>query len=108
MKTITSYSESLASLLIAVAAASDSFNQDKIQRIIMLKKYYPKVSKLNCRDLPHRFMMVLEMLFKKPAGPTIMLVADFITVRMDTLSFLSQIVEASQTIFVEEDSHPLD
>ncbi len=48
------------------------------------------------------------MLSKKPAGSPIMSVADFITVRMNTLSFLSQIVEVSQTIFVEEYSHPLD
>ena len=37
-----------------------------------------------------------------------MTVADFITVRMDTLSFLSQNIEANETIIVEEDSHPLD
>ena len=37
-----------------------------------------------------------------------MSIADFITVRMDTLSFLSQNIEANRTIVVEEDSHPLD
>ncbi len=37
-----------------------------------------------------------------------MSVADFITVPMNTLSFLSQNIEASQTIVVEEDSHLLD
>ncbi len=37
-----------------------------------------------------------------------MSVADFITVPMDTLSFLSQNIEANQTIIVEEVSHPLD
>ncbi len=37
-----------------------------------------------------------------------MSVADFITVPMNTLSFLSQIIEEKQTIVVEEDSHPLD
>ena len=37
-----------------------------------------------------------------------MSIADFITVPMDTLSFLSQNIEANQTIVVEEDSHPLD
>jgi hypothetical protein len=51
---------------------------------------------------------VLEMLFTRPAGPPIMSVADFITVPMNTLSFLSQNIEASQTIVVEEDSHLLD
>ena len=37
-----------------------------------------------------------------------MSVADFITVPMDSLSFLSQNIEANQTIVVEEVSHPLD
>jgi hypothetical protein len=37
-----------------------------------------------------------------------MSIADFITVPMDTLSFLSQNIEANKTIVVEEDSHPLD
>ena len=37
-----------------------------------------------------------------------MSIEDFITVPMDTLSFLSQNIEANQTIVVEEDSHPLD
>jgi hypothetical protein len=37
-----------------------------------------------------------------------MSVADFITVPMDSLSFLSEEIEANQTIVVEEDSHPLD
>ncbi len=37
-----------------------------------------------------------------------MSVVDFITVRIDTLSFLSQNIEANQTIVVEEDSHPLN
>jgi hypothetical protein len=37
-----------------------------------------------------------------------MSVADFITVPMNTLSFLSQNIEANQTIVVEEDSHLLD
>ncbi len=37
-----------------------------------------------------------------------MSVADFITVPMDSLSFLSQNIEANQTIVVEEDSRPLD
>ncbi len=37
-----------------------------------------------------------------------MSIADFITVPMDTLSFVSQNIEANKTIVVEEDSHPLD
>jgi hypothetical protein len=37
-----------------------------------------------------------------------MSVADFITVNMGSLSFLSQNIEANQTIVVEEDSHPMD
>ena len=37
-----------------------------------------------------------------------MSIADFITVNMGSLSFLSQNIEANQTIVVEEDSHPLD
>jgi hypothetical protein len=37
-----------------------------------------------------------------------MSIEDFITVPMDSLSFLSQNIEANQTIVVEEDSHPLD
>ncbi len=37
-----------------------------------------------------------------------MSIADFITVPMDSLSFLSQNVEARETIAVEEESHPLD
>ncbi len=37
-----------------------------------------------------------------------MSIADFITVPIDSLSFLSQNIEADQTIVVEEDSHPLD
>ncbi len=48
------------------------------------------------------------MLFKTQAGPPMMSVADFITVPMETLSFLSQNIEANQTIVVEEDIHPLD
>ena len=35
-------------------------------------------------------------------------IADFITVSLNSLSFLSQNIEANQTIVVEEDSHPLD
>ncbi len=37
-----------------------------------------------------------------------MSIADFITVPMDSLSFLSRNIDANQTIVVEEDSHPLD
>jgi hypothetical protein len=37
-----------------------------------------------------------------------MSIADFITVPIGSLSFLSQNIEANQTIVVEEDSHPLD
>ncbi len=37
-----------------------------------------------------------------------MSIKDFITVRMDSLSFLSQNIEANKTIVVEEDSQPLD
>ncbi len=37
-----------------------------------------------------------------------MSIADFITVPMDSLSFLSQNIDANHTIVVEEDSHPLD
>ena len=37
-----------------------------------------------------------------------MSVADFITVHFESLSFLSQNIEANQTIVVQEDSHPLD
>jgi hypothetical protein len=37
-----------------------------------------------------------------------MSIADFITVHMDSLSFLSQNIEANQTIVVEEVSHSLD
>ncbi len=37
-----------------------------------------------------------------------MSIADFITVSMDSLSFLSQNVEARATIVVEEESHLLD
>ncbi len=37
-----------------------------------------------------------------------MSIADFITVHMDSFSFLSEDIEANQTIVVEEDSHPLD
>ena len=37
-----------------------------------------------------------------------MSIVDFITVPLDSLSFLSQDIEANQTIVVEEDSHPLD
>jgi hypothetical protein len=48
------------------------------------------------------------MLFTRPAGPPMMSVADFITVSMNRLSFLSQNIEADETIVVEEDSHPLD
>jgi hypothetical protein len=51
---------------------------------------------------------VLEILFKRVAGPPMMSIADFITVHMDTLSFLSQNIEANQTIVVDEVSHPLD
>jgi hypothetical protein len=36
-----------------------------------------------------------------------MSIADFITVPMDSLSFLNKDVEANQTIVVEENSHPL-
>ena len=51
---------------------------------------------------------VLEILFKRVAGPPIMSVADFITFPMDSLSFLSQNIEARETIVVEKDSHSLD
>ncbi len=37
-----------------------------------------------------------------------MSIEDFITVDMDSFSFLSEDVEANETIVVEEDSHPLD
>ncbi len=37
-----------------------------------------------------------------------MSIADFITVRLDTLSFLNKDFEANQTIVVDEDCHPLD
>ncbi len=37
-----------------------------------------------------------------------MSIADFITVPMGSLSFLSQNIEANETIVVDEDSHPLD
>ena len=37
-----------------------------------------------------------------------MSIADFITVNVGSFSFLSEDVEANQTIFVEEVSHPLD
>ncbi len=37
-----------------------------------------------------------------------MSIEDFITVPMDSLFFLSEDVEANETIVVEEDSHPLD
>ncbi len=37
-----------------------------------------------------------------------MSVADLITIRMDSLSFLSQNIEANETIVVEKDSHSLD
>ncbi len=37
-----------------------------------------------------------------------MSIADFITFPIDSLSFLSQNIEANQTIVVEEDSQPLD
>ena len=35
-------------------------------------------------------------------------IEDFITIRMDSLSFLSQNIEVNQTIIVLEDSHQLD
>ena len=35
-------------------------------------------------------------------------IEDFITVHMDSFSFLSEDIEANQTIVVEEDGHPLD
>ncbi len=35
-------------------------------------------------------------------------IADFITITLDSLSFLSQKIEGNYTIFVEEDSQPLD
>jgi hypothetical protein len=35
-------------------------------------------------------------------------IEDFITVPMDSLSFLSEDIEANQTIVVEEDIHQLD
>ena len=35
-------------------------------------------------------------------------IEDFITVHMDSFSFLSEDIEANETIVVEEDSHPLD
>jgi hypothetical protein len=37
-----------------------------------------------------------------------MSVADFITVSMDSFSFLSQNIEARETIVVQEEDHPLD
>ena len=51
---------------------------------------------------------VLVILFKRPAGPLIMSIEDLITVPLDSLSFLSQNIEANHTIVIEEDSHPLD
>ena len=51
---------------------------------------------------------VLEILFKRVAGPPMTSIADFITVHMDSFSFLSEDIEANQTIVVEEDSHPLN
>jgi hypothetical protein len=49
------------------------------------------------------------MFFKRPAGPPMMSVADFITVNMTTLSFLEEDIEQREpTIVVEEDSHQLD
>ncbi len=37
-----------------------------------------------------------------------MSVANFMTVPMDKLSFLSKDIQENQTIFVKEDSHTLD
>ncbi len=37
-----------------------------------------------------------------------MSIEDFITVPLDSFSFLSQNIEANETIVVEEDSYPLD
>jgi hypothetical protein len=48
------------------------------------------------------------MLFTRPAEPIMMSIDDFINVPMSTLSFLSQKIEANETILVEEDSHPLN
>jgi hypothetical protein len=37
-----------------------------------------------------------------------MSIEDFITVPINSFSFLSEDIEANETIVVEEDSHPLD
>ncbi len=50
----------------------------------------------------------MSNLFVTPAGPPRLSIEDFLNIKMDSLSFLSQNIEANQTIVVEEDSRPLD
>ncbi len=52
---------------------------------------------------------ILEILFRKPAGPPIRIEEDFIEVSMDNLDFMSEDIGYHEpSIVVEEDMHPLD
>ena len=52
---------------------------------------------------------VLEVLFTSPAGPIMATsIADFIHVRVYSLSLLSENILAKKTVVVEEDRRPLD
>ena len=53
-------------------------------------------------------MAVLGMLLKTPLGPPISPIEDFMHVAMDDLGFLSEEIEARETIVTARDSRPLD
>jgi hypothetical protein len=53
-------------------------------------------------------MAVLGMLLKTPFGPPLSPVEDFVHVAMDDLGFLSEEIEARETVVTARDSRALD
>ena len=51
---------------------------------------------------------MLEVIFRRPTGPPIAEVTDIVPVRMDSLDFLSQEIEANETVIIEEERHSLN
>ena len=95
---------------MTAAATSDLVNQGR-QSINNFQANLPanEYVKVNRPTSSIFDVAVLEILFKRPSGPIMMSIEDFIHVPMDSLSFLSQTIEQDEpTIVVKEDRHPLD
>ena len=79
---------------MTAAAASDLVNQAAINYVFMDLPANEKVKGAKPTSSTYD-AAVLEVLFKRPSGPIMTAIEDFITVRMDSLSFLSQNIEAN-------------